>query len=95
MLSEGGYGCIFYPSIKTKKLKNMYQKFKKIILIQNEAYMGNILKNVPSYLNHFVSVIESDAINIKIDDDDVDKCTIFMKYKDTPFINENKIRKWY
>ena len=89
LLSEGGYGCIFYPSIKTKETQKYVSKIQKNNFdSQNEAYMGNILKNVPSYLNHFVPVIESDAINIKkIDDDDVDKCTIFMKYKDTPFIN--------
>lgn len=89
LISEGGYGCIFYPSIKTKENYKYVSKIQKNNFdSRNEAYIGNILKDVPSYLNHFVPVMDSDDINVKkIDDDDVGNCTIFMKYKDTPFIN--------
>ena len=89
LISEGGYGCIFYPSIKTKENHKFVSKIQKNNFdSRNEAYIGNILRNVPSYLNHFVPVIESEDINIKkIEDNDVNNCTIFMKYKETPFIN--------
>ena len=89
LISEGGYGCIFYPSIKTKQNHKYVSKIQKNNFdSRNEAYIGNILKDVPSYLNHFVPVMDSDDINVKkIGDDDIEKCTIFMKYKDTPFIN--------
>jgi len=89
LISEGGYGCIFYPSIKTKENYKYVSKIQKNNFdSRNEAYIGNILNDVPSYLNHFVPVMDSYDINVKkIDDDDIEKCTIFMKYKDTPFIN--------
>lgn len=89
LISEGGYGCIFYPSIKTKENYKYVSKIQKNNFdSRNEAYIGNILKEVPSYLNHFVPVMDSDDINVKkIDDDEIQNCTIFMKYKESPFIN--------
>ena len=52
----------------------------------NEASIGNELQKQSSFLNHFVPVIESSPINVKKIEEG-DKCTIFMKYKDTPFVN--------
>ena len=89
LFSEGAYGCVFYPSLFNKsKMKYVSKIQKSSFSAKNEIRMGEIIKQQPYYLNHFVPVVQSVPINVsKIDDEDVDNCTILKKYKDSDFLN--------
>lgn len=89
LFSEGAYGCIFYPSMyKSGKYKYVSKIQRNNFSAKNEIYIGNIVKDHPYFLNHFVPVIESRSIDIKkIDDEDINECNIFKKYKTNDFLN--------
>ena len=67
LFSEGAYGCIFYPSMYKKRSK--YKYVSKIqrnnFSAKNEIYIGNIVKDHPYFLNHFVPVVDSQPIDVK------------------------------
>jgi hypothetical protein len=89
LFSEGAYGCIFYPSMfKSGKYKYVSKIQRNNFSGKNEIYIGSIVKNHPYFLNHFVPVVESQSIDIKkIDDEDINECNIFKKYKTNDFLN--------
>jgi len=89
LFSEGAYGCVFYPSFFNKsKMKYVSKIQKNSFSSKNEIRMGEIIKQQPFSLNHFVPVVQSVPINVsKIDDEDVNNCTILKKYKDSDFLN--------
>lgn len=89
LFSEGAYGCIFYPSMyKNGKYKYVSKIQKNSFSAKNEIYLGTIIKQHPYFLNHFVPVVDSEPIDVKkIDDEDIDKCNIFKKYKTSDFLN--------
>ena len=89
LISEGAYGCIFYPSMYNKsKMKYVSKIQKNSFSANNEIFLGEIIKAQPYFLNHFVPVVHSSPIDVKrIDDEDKDKCNIFLKYKDSDFLN--------
>jgi hypothetical protein len=89
LISEGAYGCIFYPSMYNKsKMKYVSKIQKNSFSANNEIFLGEIIKSQPYFLNHFVPVVDSSPIDVKkIEDKDKDKCNIFLKYKDSDFLN--------
>jgi len=89
LISEGAYGCVFYPSIFKKSKRKYVSKIQKDNFSgRNEIKLGERIKEHPYYLNHFVPVINSTPINIStIRDEDKNNCTIMKKYKDSNFLN--------
>lgn len=88
-LSEGGYGCVFYPEISCKgKDTNNNQYISKIVekdyYSENEINIGKIIQKKLSNLienplkNHFAPVISSCDVDIKkFDIEDKEDCDIF------------------
>ena len=89
LFSEGAYGCVFYPSMyKRSKYKYVSKIQRNNFSAKNEIYIGNIVKDHPYFLNHFVPVVDSQPIDVKkIDDEDIEECNIFKKYKTSDFLN--------
>ncbi len=91
LLSEGGYGCVFYPSINCSgKIAEDYKIVSKVQVsdknAENEIEIGNIIKDIYDFINYFSPIISSCPIKIqKIKDKQKNKCNIFKKYKDTKF----------
>lgn len=88
-LSEGGFGCVFYPEINCKgKDTNNKQYISKIVekdyYSENEIKIGTIIQKKLQNLienplkNHFAPVISSCDVDIKkFDIEDKDECGIF------------------
>ena len=85
LLSEGGYGCVFFPSIncdgksmKKKKYVSKIQKFDKSA--KNEIKIGKKIKEIKTYNLFFVPIIKYCKVDVgSIEDKDINKCTILKK----------------
>ncbi len=85
LLSEGGYGCVFFPSIncngssmKTKKYVSKIQKYDKSA--KNEIKIGKKIKEIRTYNLFFVPVLKYCKVDVgSIEDKDINKCTILKK----------------
>lgn len=102
LLSQGSFGCTFYPGISCKG-KPVYND-KTITKIQvkdqnstNEAYIGSIIRDIPSYSLFFLPVINECPINLrKISQKEISKCKIIKNYKniyvamEVPYVKEIK-----
>jgi serine/threonine protein kinase len=88
ILDEGGYGCVYYPSINCRTGKENKNK-KHITKIQiensvsnNEYKIGEIIKKIRNYKKMFVPVIQKCPIKInKLDDKIIDECNILTNLK--------------
>lgn len=87
MLSSGGYGCVYYPSISCKGKQGISEKKATKIQVDdesadNEIQIGKIIKNIPMYINHFVPVDKSCPIKItELDKNLIETCEILNKRK--------------
>lgn len=87
LIAEGGYGCIYYPSLNEFGEEETNNNFvSKIQIINdnalNEIYIGNIIKNINGYINHFAPVIDSNNLNQKkISYNNINKCSIIKSKK--------------
>lgn len=87
LLSQGSFGCTFYPGINCKG-KPMYND-KTITKIQpkdknseNEMIIGSVIRTIPAYTLFFLPVIHTCSINLrKISQKEISKCKIIKNYK--------------
>ena len=91
LLSEGGFGCVFNPSMKCDGTSDSEKHVSKIQRYdnsaKNEITIGNILSNIPEYRNHFAPVISHCNIDIgQIRDKDKNKCMLFKKKKTNKYV---------
>ena len=91
LLSEGGFGCVFNPSMKCDGTSDSEKHVSKIQRYdnsaKNEITIGNILSNIPEYRNHFAPVISHCNIDIgQIRDKDKNKCMLFKKKKTKKYV---------
>ena len=91
LLSEGGFGCVFNPSMKCDGTSDSEKHVSKIQRYdnsaKNEITIGNILSNIPEYRNHFAPVISHCNIDIgQIKDKDKNKCMLFKKKKTNKYV---------
>lgn len=90
LLSQGGFGCVFYPGVKCDGASNPSKKIVTKIQqdnfnARNESRIGEILESIPNYKVYFLPVINSCPINVrKIDSSVISKCEIIKK--DTDYI---------
>lgn len=84
-LSEGGYGCVYYPGLycsgkemtgtDAKKFVSKVQVFDDSA--KNEVHIGNIIKDINIYEQHFVPIIETCPIRLaEIDKGLVKSCNL-------------------
>lgn len=80
LLSQGGFGCIYYPGIDCSgdKLNNNNYVTKiqvKNYSAENEIYIGNLIKSIDNYQNFFLPIINSCPINAnKVKNDVINEC---------------------
>lgn len=73
LISQGSYGCIYYPgitcagkTIKPKKTKDVVTKLQKNTFnALNEINIGKMIMNIPNYHYYFLPVIKSCPIKLK------------------------------
>ena len=88
LLSQGGFGCIYYPGIKcnskTEDNKNVVTKLQKNDeSSKNEINIGEIIMNIEDYQLYFLPVIGSCPINLgSINKSLLEQCDIVNKDKD-------------
>jgi serine/threonine protein kinase len=93
LLSEGGFGCIYYPGYtcngKTRKDKKFVTKIHKNNQnAKNETYIGKyISKNITDFNLYFLPVISKCPVNLELMNTNVfNECTIVKKYNDFDFV---------
>ncbi len=91
LISEGGFGCVFNPSIdcngssSSEKFVSKIQRYDNSA--KNEIEIGNILSKISVYKSHFAPVISYCNIDIgKIKDKDKNKCMLFKKKKTKQYV---------
>ena len=88
LLSQGGFGCVFYPGVKCNGTSNPDKKIVTKIQednfnAKNEDVVGEIIESIPNYKLYFLPVISSCPINIrKIDKTVISKCEIIKEKTD-------------
>ena len=66
LISEGGYGCVYYPHLDCSLKESTTNKDEYISKVQryndaakNEINIGNIVKTIKNYKNFFAPIIDS------------------------------------
>lgn len=88
VINQGGFGCIFYPSLsckneygKAKESKNSKDYISKLVErnfgSKNEIDIGEIIKKIPFYSLYYVPVLHHCAASLsKVGDKEIKKCHI-------------------
>ena len=91
LLSEGGFGCVFNPSLDcngktdSEKFVSKIQRYDKSA--RNEITIGKILSSIAEYNSHFAPIISYCNIDIgQIKDKDKNKCMLFKKKKTKDYV---------
>jgi serine/threonine protein kinase len=90
VINQGGFGCIFYPSLPCKKEKEQTntEQAKEYVskLVErnfsskNEIEVGEIVKKIPFYSLYYVPVLENCPANLsKVGTKEIQKCNIIDK----------------
>ena len=92
LLSEGGFGCVYYPGIqcdgKKDSRKNVVTKLQKEDFnANNEIEMGKIIMKLPNYRLFFLPVVSSCQVNIHdMDSSVVNECHVVAKGEKVPIV---------
>ena len=87
VINQGGFGCIFYPSLpckkETKRNSNsssseyVSKLVKKNFSSENEIRIGKIIQGIPFYSLYYVPVIQSCTASLaKVSEREIKKCSI-------------------
>ena len=87
VINQGGFGCIFYPSLpckkETKRNSNtnsseyVSKLVKKNFSSENEIRIGKIIQGIPFYSLYYVPVIQSCTASLaKVNEREIKKCSI-------------------
>jgi hypothetical protein len=91
VINQGGFGCIFYPSLSCKNERNQEKSGKEYVskLVErnfsskNEIDIGEIVKKIPFYSLYYVPVLHHCAASLsKVDDKEIKKCHIIEDNKE-------------
>ena len=89
LISQGGYGCVYYPSFPTKMRTKEIKSSKKYISklqkknypSQFEDFIGKIIQKIPGYNNFFVPVLKTYDIDLaSINSESIQKCDAVTKF---------------
>lgn len=91
LLSEGGFGCVFNPSLdcngkqESEKFVSKIQRYDKSA--KNEIAIGKLLSSLAEYKSHFAPIISYCSIDVgEIKDKDKNKCMLFKKKKTKNYV---------
>jgi hypothetical protein len=88
VINQGGFGCIFHPSLpckkETKRTRDMSgsseyvsKLVKRNFSSENEIRIGKIVQSIPFYSLYYVPVIQSCSASLaKVNDGEIKKCNI-------------------
>lgn len=82
LLSQGGFGCVFYPGItcsgKSRKNDKIVTKIQvRDFNSDNESLIGEIIQTLPNYKLYFLPVVDSCKIDVRtVKSKDLMKCDI-------------------
>ena len=87
VINQGGFGCIFYPSLpckkETKRNSNtnsseyVSKLVKKNFSSENEIRIGKIIQGIPFYSLYYVPVLQSCTASLaKVNEREIKKCSI-------------------
>lgn len=85
VINQGGFGCIFYPSLPCKKERLNSKESKQYVskLVEknfsskNEIDIGEIIKKIPFYSLYYVPVLQHCAANLsKVGAKEIKNCNI-------------------
>ena len=88
VINQGGFGCIFYPSLPCKNEQTKVEQAKEYVskLVErnfsskNEIDVGNIVKKIPFYSLYYVPVLQHCDANLsKVGSKEIKKCNIIDK----------------
>jgi hypothetical protein len=88
VINQGGFGCIFYPSLPCKKEQTNAEQAKEYVskLVErnfsskNEIDVGEIVKKIPFCSLYYVPVLENCPANLsKVGSKEIKKCNIIDK----------------
>jgi len=94
VINQGGFGCIFYPSLsckneygKAKESKNSKDYISKLVEknfgSKNEIDIGEIIKKIPFYSLYYVPVLHHCAASLsKVGEKEIKKCHIIEDNKE-------------
>jgi serine/threonine protein kinase len=92
LLSQGGFGCVYYPGILCDGRPNLSKKVisklqKRGVNSENEILIGNIIRKINNYELFFSPVIKSCGVNLaNIDRNLLSKCDVVNEKKDNEYI---------
>ena len=98
LISSGGYGCVYYPSINCSGNKtNKKNSVTKIQIAdesaENEVYISKIIRDIPMYNKYFVPVISHCPLRLKeLKNDIIKECDVLSKKKDAMLMELKYIR---
>ena len=87
VINQGGFGCIFYPSLpckkETKRNSNsssseyVSKLVKNNFSSENEIRIGKLIQGIPFYSLYYVPVIQSCAASLaKVNEREIKNCSI-------------------
>jgi serine/threonine protein kinase len=82
LLSQGGFGCVFYPGItcsgKSRKNDKIVTKIQaRDFNSDNESLIGEIIQTLPNYKLYFLPVVDSCKIDVRtVKSKDLMKCDV-------------------
>lgn len=88
VINQGGFGCIFYPSLPCKKEKMDSEQARQYVskLVErnfsskNEIDVGEIVKKIPFYSLYYVPILQHCPANLsKVGSKEIKKCNIIDK----------------
>ena len=88
VINQGGFGCIFYPSLPCKNEHNREKREKEYVskLVErnfsskNEIDIGEIIKKIPFYSLYYVPILQHCPANLsKVGTKEIKKCNIIDK----------------
>lgn len=88
LLSQGGFGCVFYPGVRCDNMQadsSVVTKIqKKDFNVENEIVVGKIIKKLPMYKLYFLPVINECPINLRnLNSPDIMACDVIANAKKT------------
>jgi serine/threonine protein kinase len=105
LLSQGGFGCVFYPGINCDGSSNQDSNIatkvqKRDFNSQNEADIGQLIMNISGYDMFFLPVVDECSVNIrKAESKSLQKCEVIKDLEeeyvamDIPYIKQTELPK--